>query len=153
LRALVRFLVIVEALVCFGPLVLILFLGVLAAPFWIGVLARGLPTTTPQASVWEVLVPLLLVGFGLIGVVALICGVVEIVCDRRWFSSRVRAAFAAPGILAVLLVNWPLVPIDIWGLLIYFVLPIGASIHLLWLASRKPLVGAELRSGKRDPIR
>jgi hypothetical protein len=138
MRALLRFLVIVEAIVCFGPLVLLLFLGVLAAPFWIIVLAGGLPTTTPQASAWEVFEPLLLVGFGLIGIVVLACVVLEIVCNMRWFDPRVRAAFAAPGILAVLLVNWPLLPIDIWGLLIYFVLPVGGSVHLLWLASRQP---------------
>jgi hypothetical protein len=75
--------------------------------------------------------------------------VFEIIRGKRLFSARVRKVVVTPGIVAVLMFNWPWIPTlfagemtfeAIWPLLIYFILPLGGSIHLLWLSSGGPSV-------------
>jgi hypothetical protein len=142
-----RFLVIIEALICFGPLFFLLSLGFLLTPFWVAGLAIDPFVAREPAPAWDFIYPIAMVLLGILGIVALTAVVLEIVRGRQWFAPAVRRGVVAPGILAVLMFNWPWLPIllagemtfeAIWPLLIYFALPLAASLHLVWLASRQP---------------
>ena len=142
MRTLARLMVVIEVFVCFGPLLLLLLLGLLLVPFWL------MGITTQLASPWDFFYPLFLILFGMLGVVALISIVLEITWGKQWFSARLRKGLFVPGLIGVLMFNWPWLPtllagemtVDaIWPLLIYFLLPVASSIHLLWLASRRGL--------------
>jgi hypothetical protein len=148
MRLFARLLILIEAFVCFGPLLLLLGLGALVAPFWVISLTLDLRDGTEPVPPWDFLYPLLLVLFGALGTLALVCVLFEVISGILWFSARLRMALVAPGILAVLMFNWPWIPTLLAGemtvdaispLLMYFVLPVGCSIHLLWLSSRKSL--------------
>src|SRR5690606_13610940 len=65
------------ALVCFGPLAMVLLLGVLAIPLWVAMLAMRLSeperfTNELSGSTWELVWPIVLVGSGLLGLIGLI---------------------------------------------------------------------------------
>lgn len=144
MRVLARLLVVVEALVCFGPLLLLLGVGLLLTPFWVAGMAVAPEQTAEPTPAWDFLYPLMMVLLGVVGIIALACVVVEIASGKRLFSMSVRAGVMAPGVLAVLMFNWPWIPTllageltfdALWPLSIYCILPLAGSAHLLWLAS------------------
>jgi hypothetical protein len=143
MRGLVRFLVVIEALVCFGPLLFLLLLGVLLSPIWIISLTLD-PEMTGEGG-WPSLYSLGMVLLGIVGTIALIFVVLEIISDRQWLNTRVKQSLVALGLLGVMMFNWPWVPtvLDgdmtleaIWPLLLYLVMPVICSIHLLRLSAR-----------------
>jgi hypothetical protein len=145
MRVLGRLLVVIEALICFGPLLFLLCFGFLFTPLWIAGLTLDVPTAEPVPA-WDFVYPLLLIVLGALGTLALLFVLLEIASGKRLFSTRTRTWLFLPGLAAVLLFNWPWVQtllagemtLDaIWPILIYFVLPIAGSIHLLWLAARR----------------
>ena len=145
MSVLARLLIVIEALVCFGPLLFLLCLGVLLVPIWIIGLTLDPPGPEPRAA-WDSVYSLLLVILGSCGALGLTCAVVEIISGKRWFRWLTMPLIAL-GIAAVLMLNWPWIPtifagemsLDaLWPLLLYLGLPIGCSVHFLWLLSRKP---------------
>jgi len=124
MSVLVRLLVLVEALVCFGPLLLLLALGLLY---------------TRLDRLW----PLVLAVLGLSGTLGLIFAITQIVSGRRWLLLPTRCLFAG-GVFAVLLLNWTWIPSllngeralnDVWLVLFFLLLPVAGSLHLLWILS------------------
>jgi len=143
IRGLVRLLVVIEALVCFGPLLFLLCVGVLLSPIWIISLTFD-PEMTGEGA-WPSVYSLGMVSLGIVGTVALIFVVAEIISDRQLLNTRIRLGLVALGLLGVMMFNWPWVPTLLdggmsfeatWPLLLYLVMPVTCSIHLLRLSAR-----------------
>jgi hypothetical protein len=143
------------ALVCFGPLALIVLLGLLVAvPTWIGNIAEEIPeperfSNPTSGTIWDDIWPILLVVSGLLGLIGLFRLFALVHHGATSASRKLTLALIVVGLTALLafdllifpgtlsseaLENWP-----ITGLAIYLVLPfLGAAWLLLstwkWLS-------------------
>ena len=133
------------ALVCFGPLALVLLLGVIALPLWFGMIAVQLaePERFPHESS-EVLVgtvwPILLVVSGIIGLIGLL-RVLTLPRRGRPTSSRVlTVGMIAVGLIALAVFDLGIVAgvlsdfsagIPIAGIVVYIALPFAGAAWLL----------------------
>jgi hypothetical protein len=150
-----RLLIPLEALVCFGPLLFILLLGIFFSPGWIIGIDQELEALGGAASltfndlphIWQWLYPLVLIILGLAGAVGIISAVFLIVSNRpRRTGALVAKYLSFAGLMAVALFNYPWVStvldgdvtLDaVWPLLFYFALPLTAALHIILLLSHQ----------------
>jgi hypothetical protein len=130
------------AVVCFGPLTLVLLLGVLALPLWFGMLVAFLaePARHAHESIWTVVWPIAYVISGLIGLAGLI-RVLALPRRERPKSHRILTiGMVGVGLIALAIFDLSIVigtvsdfPEDmpVAALLVYVVLPFTGAVWLL----------------------
>ena len=143
----------VVAVVCFAPLVLVLVLGLVAVPVWVGMIAMHLAEPerfSPEVSgtIWDGVWPLALVLSGLLGVVGLFRALALPRREASALSRRATLAMIVVGLAALAafdlvvivpgILSEPAEELPIAGLAVYVVLPfVGAA--WLFFALRKSL--------------
>jgi hypothetical protein len=132
-----------EVVLCFGPLVVMLWLALLVSPIWIRLLVsfvRSPGTIQDPGGLGLTAVVLLLtvVLTGVCGVVGLIRTVLLILKDpSNPKRTRLTLWLFLAGVIALSLYNfWVPWPDGIVGVLVFYLLPGASSIHLLYLARR-----------------
>ena len=132
----------VEAIICFGPLVLVLLLGALIFPIWVVMLAAALIGVAPWVdgagrTMWDVVWPMMFVLGGAIG----LAGLVRILVvlserDRPAQRSTATTIMVLVGLLALASFNLydGVDTENLAALLVYVLLPGIGSLHLLYLA-------------------
>lgn len=133
------------AMVCFGPLAGVLFLGVLILPMWIGMLVALLAEPErfahdPSVTIWVFVWPIGLVISGLCGLVGLV-RVLSLPRPERPKSHRVfTIAMVAVGITALLIFDLPIAVglltdfsegVPVGAIAVYIVLPFAGAAWLL----------------------
>jgi len=141
-RALFVTLLWIEAAVCFGPLFLVLLLGVMFFPLWASMVISGLIGTVPWedgagATMWDAVWPMIFVLCGLVGVIGLVRTLLVLSRKERPLRrSLTTVMMIAVGLLGLISfdVRGGGFPSAIPALLVYYVLPGIGSAHLLYLA-------------------
>jgi len=138
------------AVVCFGPLAVVLLLGVLVLPFWVGMLVAQV--TEPErfahdlsGSIWHFVWPIGLVIAGLIGITGLV-RVLTLSRRERPKSHRVfTIGMVAVGLAALMIFDLPIAigvlsdfseGIPVAGIAIYMLLPFAGAAWLLFKSWR-----------------
>jgi len=140
---------ILEALVCFGPIGLVLLLGVIFLPAWVSMLLSYFSDAKSSGLTegpWVVIRPMLVVIGGVIGLIGLVRVLILLSGKRaKPESRRLTLAMVAIGISALLLFHWmgggipPLGVETLPALMVYWILPAIGIVHFLFLA-RGPLL-------------
>ena len=140
---------VLEALVCFGPIGLVLLLGVIFLPAWVSMLLAYFSDAESSGLTegpWVVIRPMLVVIGGVIGLIGLVRVLVLLSSQRaKPGGRRLTLAMVAIGISALLLFHWmgggiPPLGVDaVPALLVYWILPAIGIVHFLFLA-REPLL-------------
>jgi hypothetical protein len=148
----------VVAVVCFGPLALILLMGLLAVPVWVAMIAMHL--TEPErfsndvsGTIWDGVWPIVLVVCGLLGIVGLFRSLALLRHDASALSKSATRAMVIAGLTALLvfdllvlvpgLFSEPMEESPVVGLLIYVVLPFFGAAYVLSATWKLLLEGAE----------
>lgn len=135
-----------EALVCFGPIGLVLLLGIIILPFWANMLASYLsgavePFDPDERMPWDGIWPIVVVICGVIGFVGLMR--VLMLLSRgpgKSTGTRLTLAMVVIGIAGLVLFHWrgggvpPLSAEAVPVLLMYWILPAIGTAHFLYLA-------------------
>lgn len=132
----------IEALVCFGPLFFMLALGVLFLPVWLAMLAAMLTGVMPWVdgagtSGWRVVWPVLFVLGGVIGIIGLVRMLVALSGREPPRASRATSVMIFVGLFTLVAHNlYGGLPGNVIALLVEWVLPGIASVHLMYLGRR-----------------
>ena len=132
------------SVVCFGPLALLWFLGVVMLPLWVAMLAVQLAEPErfahDSAPIWAGVSPIAYVCAGFIGLVGLV-RVLTLPRRERPKSHRYfTIAMVAVGLAAVLIFEFPwftgdpvdfIEPANLAAFLVYFALPVTGTVWLL----------------------
>jgi hypothetical protein len=132
-----------EVVLCFGPLAVMLWVGVLASPIWIRLLFSL--TTSPvrvhdpgNMGLIAAVLLLTVVLTGICGIIGLIRVLLLVVTDpSNPKGTRLTLWLFAAGVVALALYDfWVPWPEGIVGVLVFYLLPGASSVHLLYLARR-----------------
>lgn len=142
MNPLAKWMLVTEVVVCFGPSILMLLVGLLLSPIWILGLFPQL-IGVDEVPMWDALRPILFLLSGLAGIVGLVCIVAKIIRSDAVRPTRFEVVMALLGLAAIIGFNAPwtliadydrLVRTEWLAYVVFLLLPVIASLHLLWLA-------------------
>jgi hypothetical protein len=137
-----RALLCVEVLICFGPVLLLLLLGLMASPIWIATVAGE--SIAPDASAWDGAWPLAAVTCGVLGLWSMVRLLRLLMAESLTGHNPTTWALLCAGLGGLLLFSVVAGPLPValdpeaWlALTLYFLLPVACAGHLVFLARKK----------------
>ena len=133
----------IEAVICFGPLALVLLLGALMFPVWIAMLAVALSNAVVGVPVldaggggspWPVVAPMSFVVSGLVGLAGLFRVLLALTQHEHPRPSAGTAVMVLVGLVGLVALNLYDTPSSTAALLVYVLLPGIGSLHFIYLA-------------------